>query len=32
VGYIDRNPQANGANTGRAAAAAWNGRNWHLVG
>jgi hypothetical protein len=28
VGYIDRNPQANGANTGRAAASVWNGRTW----
>jgi hypothetical protein len=28
VGYIDRNPQANGANTGRAAASVWNGKRW----
>lgn len=28
AGYIDRNPQANGANTGRAAASVWNGRTW----
>jgi hypothetical protein len=28
VGYIDRNPQANGANTGRAAASVWNGKSW----
>lgn len=28
VGSIDRNPQANGANTGRAAASVWNGKTW----
>jgi hypothetical protein len=28
AGYIDRNPQANGANTGRAAASVWNGKSW----
>jgi hypothetical protein len=28
VGYIDRNPNANGANTGRAAASVWNGKTW----
>jgi hypothetical protein len=28
VGYIDRNPQVNSANTGRAAASVWNGKTW----
>jgi hypothetical protein len=28
AGYIDRNPKANGANTGRAAASVWNGKSW----
>jgi hypothetical protein len=28
AGYIDWNPDANGANTGRAAAAQWNGKTW----
>jgi len=28
AGYIDWNPDANGGNTGRAAAAQWNGKGW----
>jgi hypothetical protein len=28
AGYIDFNPDANGGNTGRAAAAQWNGKGW----
>ena len=28
AGYIDWNPNANGGNTGRAAAAQWNGKAW----
>ena len=28
AGYIDWNPNANGGNTGRAAAAQWNGKSW----